>query len=75
MAAQYWLDSLSKRPLEGVAIGMTAILNRKIWEEPFVCVYLIVIWISDTDREKTSVCTRNEVNKTIQTERLQCWYC
>jgi hypothetical protein len=32
-------------------------------------------FVSDTtSRKETSACTRNEVNKTIQFGRLQCWY-
>jgi hypothetical protein len=49
--------------------------NKKFWREQIANFLFIVIWVSDTiRRKKTLVCMRNEVNKTIQFERLQCWY-
>jgi hypothetical protein len=49
--------------------------NKKFWEELTTNFPITVILLSDTtSRKKTVVCMDNEVNKTIQFERLQCLY-
>jgi hypothetical protein len=48
---------------------------KKFLEELIASFPFTVNWVSDmTSRKKTLICMRNEVNKTIQFGRLQCWY-
>jgi hypothetical protein len=51
-------------------------INKKFWEELFACFTFTAIWIFDTNRKKILwyMCVRNVVNKTVQFDRLQCWY-
>jgi hypothetical protein len=50
--------------------------NKKFLEELIAYFPITLIWVSDTisGRKKTTICMWNEVNKTIQFGRLQCWY-
>jgi hypothetical protein len=49
--------------------------NKKVGEELSAYFPFTVISVFDTtSRKKTLVCVCNEVNKTIQLQRLQCWY-
>jgi hypothetical protein len=49
-------------------------LNKKFWEELITYFPFAIIWVFGMrSRKKTLVCMWNEVNKTIQFERLQCW--
>jgi hypothetical protein len=49
--------------------------NKKFWEEPIAYFPFTVNLASDTaSRKKTLLSVRNEVSKTIQFGRLQCWY-
>jgi hypothetical protein len=49
--------------------------NKMFWEELITCIPFTAILVSDTrSRNKTIVYMCNEVSKTIQFWRLQCWY-
>jgi hypothetical protein len=48
--------------------------NQKFMEELIAYFPFTVIWVSHASRKETLVCMCNEVNKTIQFWRLQCWY-
>jgi hypothetical protein len=49
-------------------------MNKEFWKVLIVYFPFIVTWVSDTTRrKKTLVCMHNEVNKTVQFGRLQCW--
>jgi hypothetical protein len=51
----------------------TCVLNKS-WEELITYSPFTAIQVFDTSRKEVLVCTSNEVDKTIQLERLQCWY-
>jgi hypothetical protein len=49
--------------------------SKQYWEEQIAYFPVTAILVSDTiNRNKTVLCARNEVSKTIQFGRLQCWY-
>jgi hypothetical protein len=49
-------------------------INKKFWEELIAYIPCTIIWVCDKSRMKTSVGTRNKVNKLIQFEWLECWH-
>jgi hypothetical protein len=57
-----------------IAITRRDKFNKKFLEEFIPYIPFTAIWVPHTSRKKTFVCTCNEINKTIQFGRLQCWY-
>jgi hypothetical protein len=48
--------------------------EKKLWEELIAYFPFTTVWIPDTTSKQPLVCVRNELDTTIQSERLQCWY-
>jgi hypothetical protein len=48
--------------------------NKKLWEERFTSFPSTKVDYSIQLEKQTLVCMRNEINKTVQFEGLQCWY-